>query len=59
MADRIGRQTPTESFVLPYQKTDGAEAIAVTGNPGEKQWTGRNCWSMTFWRGKRITSGHI
>ncbi|MGI6721072.1 MAG: terminase TerL endonuclease subunit [Anaerovoracaceae bacterium] len=27
MADRIGRQTPTESFVLPYQKTDGAEAI--------------------------------
>ena len=28
MADRIGRQTPTESFVLPYQKTDGAEAIA-------------------------------
>jgi phage terminase large subunit-like protein len=28
MAGRIGRQTPTESFVLPYQKTDGEEAIS-------------------------------
>lgn len=36
MADRIGRQPPTESFVLPYQKTDGAEAIACYGKSGRK-----------------------
>lgn len=36
MADRIGRQTPTESFVLPYQKTDSAEAIACYGKSGRK-----------------------
>jgi len=36
MADRIGCQTPTESFVLPYQKTDGAEAIACYGKSGRK-----------------------
>ena len=36
MADRIGRQTPTESFVSPYQKTDGAEAIACYGKSGRE-----------------------
>ena len=36
MADRIGRQTPTENFLLPYQKTDGAEAIACYGKSGRK-----------------------
>jgi hypothetical protein len=29
MAERIGRQTPTESFVLPYEKTDGADALGI------------------------------
>ncbi|MGI6557140.1 MAG: hypothetical protein ACOX1H_07540 [Pseudoramibacter sp.] len=36
MADRIGSQTPTQSFVLPYQKTSGAEAIALYQKCGRK-----------------------
>ena len=34
MADRIGRQTPTESFVLPYQKTEGEEAVRIYEKSG-------------------------
>jgi hypothetical protein len=36
MADRIGRQTPTESFVLPYKKTDGKEAIEIYEKSGRE-----------------------
>lgn len=36
MADRIGSQTPTQSFVLPYRKTSGAEAIAHYEKCGRK-----------------------
>ena len=36
MADRIGSQTPTHSFVLPYKKTDGMEAIREYESSGRK-----------------------
>ncbi|MGI6205523.1 MAG: hypothetical protein ACOYJI_02670 [Anaerovoracaceae bacterium] len=36
MADRIGRQTPTRSFVLPYKKTSGEEAIQLYERSGRK-----------------------
>ena len=26
---RIGRQSPTTSFILPYQKTHGADAVGI------------------------------
>ena len=29
---RIGRQTPTTAFVLPYEKTCGAEAVELYNN---------------------------
>lgn len=37
---RIGRQTPTRSFVLPYSTTLGAEAIALYNSTGRtaQQW---------------------
>lgn len=36
MADRIGSQTPTQSFVLPYTKTSGAEAVEIYERSGRK-----------------------
>lgn len=33
---RIGQQTPTRSFVLPYENTEGANAIALYESTGRK-----------------------
>lgn len=65
MADRIGRQTPTENFVLPYQKTDGAEAIACYGKSGreamdwQKQGPSRSYVYLTKSRASILQLGHL
>lgn len=33
---RIGRQTPTRSFILPYRKSHGAEAVELYNSTGQK-----------------------
>lgn len=33
---RVGRQTPTRSFVLPYKKTNGPEAVRIYEKSGRK-----------------------
>ena len=37
---RIGRQTPTTAFVLPYEKTCGAEAVELYNSTGRaaQEW---------------------
>lgn len=38
MAERIGRQSPTQSFVLPYRDTAGPEAVEIYEKSGRKQY---------------------
>ena len=43
MQRRIGRQTPTQSLILPYKKTHGGEAVqlyAATGRTAQ-EWQAR------------------
>lgn len=40
MQSRIGRQTPTQSFILPYESTYGADAIGLYNSTGRvaQEW---------------------
>lgn len=40
MNNRIGRQTPTQSFILPYKETKGAEAVELYNRTGRtaQEW---------------------
>lgn len=38
MADRTGRQSPTQSFVLPYKDTAGPEAVAIYEKSGREPY---------------------
>ena len=40
---RLGRQTPTQSVILPYYETKGSEAINYITNQEESLRSGRSC----------------